>query len=219
MRLPKGLIFILVPALGCGSTPEISEPPPDEVDRIIGEAMMGDRGIPAASVLVIKDGKVLKQKVYGKASLDPPIAADLRTVFPIFSTIKVFTAAGVLRLVDQGKLSLDDPLGKFLPNQPGTWRDITVRQLLSHTSGLPDLIDTSDEWKYLSEDREDALKLVASRPLASKPGVVCAYQQTGYVLIGKIVEKVTGKPFARYMTEDVFLPLGDDLNNLWESTE
>ena len=137
--------------------------------------------------------------------VDPPVSAETSTVFPIFSITKTFTAAGVLRLVDQGKLALDDPIVKFLPDIQPAWRAITVRQLLSHTSGLPDLVDGLE---YVSEDREDALRNVANRPMVVRPGEDVAYIQTGYVLLGKMVEQVTGKPFARYMTEDIFGPLG-----------
>ena len=203
MRLPIVSLLILSASTACSPK---AEPAGDEVDRMVVEAMKAEK-IPAASILVIKDGKILKQGVYGKARLDPPVAADARTVFPVFSITKTFTAVGVLKLVDAGKLGLDDTVGKLLPDRPAVWHSITVRQLLSHTSGLPDLLADSSDVMYVSEDREAALKIAAARPLA-KPGESYAYIQTGYVLLGEIIERKTGKPFERYMAEDVFRPLG-----------
>ena len=199
--------LLLLSVIGLTGCVERSVPPGDEVDSYILESMKAQK-VPAISVVVIKDGKVLKQKAYGKASLDPPVPATESTIFPLFSITKPFTAVGVLRLVDQGKLGLDDTLGKLLPDQPESWRPITVRQLLSHTSGLPDLLDSSDDVKYLSENGDAALRTAAANPLLSKPGDSYLYLQTGYVLLGKIIQKITGKRFAQYMKEDVFLPLG-----------
>ncbi len=203
MQPPRILLLAVLATVGCSGT---ARPPEDEVDRFIISAM-DEQKLPAVSILVLKDGRVLKHRAYGKARLDPSVSAETSTVFPIYSITKTFTSVGVLRLVDQGKLALDDPIVKFLPDIQPSWQAITVRQLLSHTSGLPDLLDPLTGL-YVSEDREEALRKAANRPMIAKPGEECAYIQTGYVLLGKIVEQVTGKPFTRYMTEDVFGPLG-----------
>lgn len=204
MRPPRVLLLLALPVVGC--TPS-GPPPDDDIDGIVAEAMDFQK-IPAVSVLVMDGEKVLKHRAYGKTSLDPPVAATTSTVFPVFAITKTFTAVGVLKLAEQGKLALDDPLGEVLPDPPEAWRGITLRQLLSHTSGLPDLLETSPRRVYLSGDREDALKGAAARPLVAEPGKVGADNQTGYVLLGKVVEEVTGRPFARYMTEEFFRPLG-----------
>lgn len=203
MRRSPALWLAVAMVVGCvGKTP----PAADEVDRYITETMKAQK-LPAISVLVMKDGNVIKQHAYGQAKLEPSTPASDDTVFPIFSITKTFTAVGVLRLVDEGKLSLDDTVGQRLPDQPEAWRPITVRQLLSHTSGLPDLFESSDP-NYLSENRDEALRLIASKPLVAKPGESSAYLQTGYVLLAMMIEKTTGKPFTKYMQDDIFAPLG-----------
>jgi CubicO group peptidase (beta-lactamase class C family) len=114
-----------------------------------------------------------------------------------------------MRLVEKGKLGLDDAIGPILDDLPESWRGVTVRQLLNHTSGLPDLVVLSgNSVEYLAPTREEAMEKAYALPPPAGAGQQCAYNQTGYVLLGRIIEKRTGKAFRDYMKAEFFGPLG-----------
>ena len=111
-------------------------------------------------------------------------------------------------LVEQGKLSLDDSIGKLLPDVPKSWRQVRIRQLLGHTSGLPDVIVNPVLGTWLGNTREEAMKKLAELPVQAKPGEAWSYNQTNYMLLGMIVEKITGKAFDDFVLDQVIKPLG-----------
>ena len=179
----------------------------DEVDDYVrGE--MRRRHIPAAAVLVMRDGRVLKQKAYGLASVELGVNASEETLFQIASITKTFTAVGIMSLVEQGKFSLDDSVRKLLPNLPASWGGVKVRHLLAHTSGLPDVSLGDDTDEVIAETRPEALKKLARMPFNSRPGAKWSYNETGYVLLGMIIEKVTGLAYEEFMARRFFRPLG-----------
>lgn len=191
--------------VGCSSASPT--PPGDEVDQIVLSEMAA-RKIPGLALLVRKGGKVVKLASYGKASLSPDTPATVETIFPLFSITKTFTAVGVMKLVEEGKLGLDDPIGAILDDLPESWRAVTVRQCLNHTSGLPDVLDLSGgKFEYRGEDREEALRRTYAEPIRARPGEECEYNQTGYILLGRIVEARAGRAFAEYMRATFFEPL------------
>jgi CubicO group peptidase (beta-lactamase class C family) len=179
----------------------------DRVDQYI-EAEMQKRRIPGLALAVIRDGKVIKEKAYGLANIELNVPASKDTIYQIASNTKTFTAAAVMLLVEEGKLSLDDKVTRLLPGLPGAWNDVSVRHCLTHTSGLPDLFSSPCDFEPVAPTWNEAMKILASRPLVSKPGETWSYNQTGYVLIGMIIEKITGMKFEEYLRQRFFLPLG-----------
>jgi CubicO group peptidase (beta-lactamase class C family) len=167
----------------------------DTVDDYV-RAELKARRIPAVAVAVIQDGRAVKQQAYGLASLELNVPARAETVFLLASLTKVFTAAAVLSLVDEGKLSLDDSIAKILPDLPPSWAPVTIRHCLSHTSGLPDLVNSDEKMIAFAED--EAMKKLSDLP-AQKPGDKAAYNQTGYMLLGRIIHKLTGTGFEEFI--------------------
>jgi len=180
----------------------------DGVDDLIN-AQIAKRQIPGISIAVIKDGKVVRAAGYGVANLELNVAATKDTVYEIGSISKQFTSEAVMLLVEDGKINLDDPINKYLPsNAPDTWKAVTVRNLLNHTSGIKDwteLKDFSYRREYTSEEFVD---LVKGPPLQFAPNTNWAYSNTGLPLLGIIVEKASGMAFEEFVTKRIFTPLG-----------
>jgi CubicO group peptidase (beta-lactamase class C family) len=165
---------------------------------------------PAISVAVLRGSDTLVMKGYGLASVDPRRDATASTVYEIGSITKQFTSAAIMQLVERGKLSLDDPMSKFLPDVPLHGHVVTVRQLLNHTSGIHDY--TSDPgwaktWTQTLTPRQ-IVAFVDKDTFDFAPGTKWRYDNSGYVLLGMIIEKVTGEPYAKYLQREFFTPLG-----------
>ena len=128
------------------------------------------------------------------------------TVFQSGSVGKQFTATAVMMLVEEGKLNLEDPLTKFFPGAPASWKQVTVRELLSHTGGFTDYPKTFNFRKDYTED--EILKIVEGIPLAYPPGTKWSYGNLGYVTLGILIHKVTGKFYGDFLQEHIFKPLG-----------
>lgn len=178
----------------------------DAVDDYIKVQMAALR-VPGAAVAVIRDGRAVKRAVYGQASIEHNAPVTTRTVFPLASMTKAFTATAIMTLVQDGKLRLDQPVREILPELPAAWSAITIRQCLSHTSGLPDAVSDDLNVIPVSGDRDALLALLAQRPL-EPPGVRSAYNQTGYILLGMIIERLSGRPYATYIREQLLNPAG-----------
>ncbi len=165
---------------------------------------------PGAAVLVMKDGEILLRKGYGLADLEQGIPIEPDMVFRIGSVTKQFTAAAILLLEEEGKLSVEDDLREHLPDYPGSGRSITIAQLLTHTSGIRSYTDMPDFGKRMREDMsvEEIITLFRDEPLGFEPGEKYAYNNSGYVLLGAIIEKVSGKTYEAYLREKIFEPLG-----------
>lgn len=179
----------------------------DRVDEYI-QTEMQKRHIPSLALAVIRDGKVVKQKAYGLANIELNVPATTDTLYQIASTTKTFTAAAIMELVEEGKLSLDDKAAKWLPEIPAAWSGVTVRHCLTHTSGLPDIVVDPCSLKLIADTRAEALEKLAGMPVLSKPGETWSYNQTGYVLLGMIVEKISGMTFEEFLGQRFFRPLG-----------
>lgn len=179
----------------------------DEVDDYVRREIRR-RHIPAAAVLVMRDGRVVKQSAYGLANVELSVPASDETLFQIASITKTFTAVGIMSLVEEGKFSLDDGVRKLLPNLPVSWAGVKVRHLLSHTSGLPDVSLGDDTDEVIAETLPEALRKLARMPFKSRPGAKWSYNETGYVLLGMIIEKVSGLSYEEFMARRFFRPLG-----------
>jgi CubicO group peptidase (beta-lactamase class C family) len=187
------------------------------VDRIAAQVLR-QTGVPSASIAVVDHGKLVYSHAYGISRLQPPTPATPEMRYSIGSISKQFTAAAILLLQEQGKLSLDDAVGKYVP---GLTRgdEVTIRQVLSHTSGYQD---------YWPEDyvmtpmlkpttAQQILDTWAKKPLDFQPGTQWQYSNTNYVIAGAIVEKVSGETLMDFLEEHIFHPLG--MESVWNSDE
>ena len=175
------------------------------------DALMRDYSgdVPGASVLVLRDGEPLLQRSYGLADLEAHVAATPRTNFRLASVTKQFTAAAILLLAEDGKLSLDDPLRKWLPSLPAATDPITLRQVLSHTSGLVDYEDVMAPDATEQVHDIDVLHLLETQDrLYFAPGTDYRYSNSGYALLALVVGKASGKDFATFLRDRIFQPLG-----------
>lgn len=177
----------------------------DNVDDLI-EAEMHKQNIPGLSLAVIKDGEIVKAKGYGLANLKLKIQAKPETVYRIASVSKQFIATGIMLLVQEGKVGLDDPISKYLEGTPATWKTITIRHLLTHTSGIVREAPGFDPQKIQSD--ADVIKTAYPLPLRFAPGEKWEYGNTGYFALAEIIRKVSGRPWSEYLSEKVFRPSG-----------
>jgi CubicO group peptidase (beta-lactamase class C family) len=167
---------------------------------------MKKRRIPGLALVVIKNGEIIKMNGYGVANLedDAPVTPD--TVFELASVTKQFTATAIMRLVEQDKLKLDDPIIRLLPSVPNKWNGITIRHLLTHTSGLAGGFEESLENKKDLTTAE-VFQSVAKVPMNSEPGEQFNYSDPGYFLLGMIIEKASGRRYRDFLAEQFFRPL------------
>jgi D-alanyl-D-alanine carboxypeptidase len=160
-------------------------------------------------VLVSRGGKPLFEKAYGEAVAGWHIPNGLETRFEIASLTKQFTGAAILQLAQAGKLGVEDPVSRYYPQAPATWAGITIRQLVTHTSGLPNN-EIKDFTKRIAVPYtpDELIGTFRDRPLAAKPGTAWAYTNTEYYLLAYIIEKVSGQSYADYLAEHIFAPAG-----------
>jgi D-alanyl-D-alanine carboxypeptidase len=179
-----------------------------KIDKTAQEVLT-QTGVPSASVAIVKNGTIAYLQSYGDARLDPQTPARPEMRYSIGSISKQFTAAAVLLLQEDGKLSLDDKVAKFLPNLTRA-NEVTIRQLLSHTSGYQDYWpqDYVPPFMLLPITAEKIMELWAHKPLDFDPGTKWQYSNTNYVIAGVIIEKISGQPLLKFLQERVFAPLG-----------
>ncbi len=179
----------------------------DAVDDFL-QGQMQRLQIPGVSIAIVRDGQIVRAKGYGLANVELDVPVKPETVFQSGSVGKQFTAMAVMMLVEEGKLGLDDPIAKYFPNAPVTWQGITVRHLLTHTSGIKDW-ESKTDIDYRKDYTEDELVQVAMTLAPDfAPGTEWSYSNTGYVLLGVLVHKVSGKFYGDFLAERVFSPLG-----------
>jgi len=223
MRLALVLLMAIslaAEALGQAADVGLEKSDPSLRARIdaIANGVLEQRGVPSASVAVVKGGKLVYTQAYGLAHLSPNVKATPEMRYSIGSISKQFTAAAILLLQEQGKLSLDDAVGKYVP---GLTRgdEVTIMQILSHTSGY------QDYWPedYLMtpmmkpESAQQIIDTWAKKPLDFDPGTQWQYSNTNYVIAGLIVEKVSGQKLFDFLEERIFRPLG--MKSVWNSDE
>ncbi len=187
----------------------------DKIDDYLGTQMQRLH-IPGVSLAIVRDGRVIKAQGYGFANLELKAPATKETVYEIGSNTKQFTAAAIMMLVEEGKVHLDDSVTKYFPEAPETWSAITIRHLLTHTSGIqnhvavPDWLDVfRTNLKFeTAPSRDELLKMFFKLPLEFQPGETWAYDNTGYYLLGIVIEKASGKSYWEFLDERIFKPLG-----------
>jgi CubicO group peptidase (beta-lactamase class C family) len=179
------------------------------VDRLVEKAML-DSQTPAISVGIARAGEIVLARGYGLSDVENRVAATENTVYRIGSVTKQFTAAAILLLVEDGKLSLDDDLSSLLPDYPTHGETITVNRLLNHTNGIKGYTEMPEFWKRGREDlgHEDMMKLFGEAPLEFSPGERWQYSNSAYYLLGVIIEERSGKSYTDFLEERIFEPLG-----------
>ena len=197
------LLVLVTPALA-----QLSETQRASIDEI-ARKVLSDTGVPAASVAIVKDGRIAMAQTYGDATLSPKVPATPVMRFKIGSVTKQITAAALLLLAEQHKLSLEDPVSRYLPELTRA-SEITLRQLLSHTSGYQDYYPLDYVTPLMARDTTPAQILDgwAKKPLDFDPGTRWQYSNTNYVIIGQVIEKVTHQPLIEFLRTNIFEPLG-----------
>jgi len=162
------------------------------------------------AVMVARSNQIVFMKGYGLANREHDIANAPNTKFRLASLTKQFTAMCILILQEQGKLSVEDPISKFVPDSPSAWSKIRIRHLLTHTSGIPDFMRFPDyaSTMMVASTPEQSIKRFRDKPLEFEPGERYAYSNSGYILLGNIVEKASGVSYEQFVKEFVFKPLG-----------
>jgi CubicO group peptidase (beta-lactamase class C family) len=185
-----------------------TEPITQQLDQIGATYYKADQ--PGASIIVVKDGKVLLRKGYGLANVEKQEALKADHVMRLGSISKQFTAVGILQLVEDGKIALDDPVTKFFPDYPESGKRITIEHLLTHTSGIPSY--TSKPGFLATAGKDISVQAMVDSfkndPLEFEPGTAYKYNNSGYFLLGAIIEKVSGETYAKFVEKRLFTPLG-----------
>lgn len=183
--------------------------PAAATDRYV-DAQMRAQQIPGAVVAVFRAGRPVFIKGYGVATLEHAVAVKTQTLFQIGSIGKQFTAVAIMMLVREHRLALDEPLAKYLPEVPASWRAVTLRRMLSHQSGIAQLNDASHQLLDLRRDYSDLelIRLATSQPLDFEPGTASEYSDTAYVLLGIVINRVAGVFYGDFLASRVFKPLG-----------
>ena len=177
------------------------------IDSVV-KADLLSRGVPSVSVAVVRGGETLVQKAWGRADVAGGRAAGASTLYALGSNSKQFTAALVLKLVERGRLTLGDSIGRHLSGLRPEWKSITIEQLLNHTSGLQrgGFVDMSRIEEDVSFDT--IISRAAQDPMEARPGTKHIYSNLGYVILGALVEKLYGKPYEVALRDEIARPLG-----------
>ena len=195
------------------ATPSQAPPWMSEVDTFVRTEMQREH-VPGVAVGVLSQGEIVVAKGYGESNVELSVPVTAQTVFQSGSVGKQFTAVAVMLQVEDGKLALEDSVTKYLPGAPASWRPITVRHLLTHTSGIPDYTESLEEHgsqgiNFRRDYSEEELTRAAfTLPLEFAPGSRWKYSNTGYLLLGVIIHKVSGRFYGDVLAERVFTPLG-----------
>lgn len=189
-----------------GTTPPTAEVLAARIDSVVTTDIL-PRGFPSVSIAVTRGGRTLLERAWGLATVATGQQAEPTTTYRIGSVAKQFTAVLVLKLVDRGKLSLSDSIDRYLRGLRPEWNAITIEQLLNHTSGLArDFVQVARAAENLPGD--SLVAMAARDTLVSKPGTVYAYSNTGYMLLGVLIERVNGKPYGVVLRDEIAEPLG-----------
>lgn len=164
--------------------------------------------IAGVAVAVARGPELILAKGYGLANVEHEVPITPRTVFRLASVTKQFTAAAILRLAQDGKLSVEDELTKYIPGYPTHGHHITIHHLLTHTSGIKDYTANYVAWRRLDMTHEQVVAKFSSEPMEFAPGSKWSYSNSGYYLLGMIIEKVSGQSYAEYLRSTLFEPLG-----------
>jgi CubicO group peptidase (beta-lactamase class C family) len=193
-----GLVVVL------SARPASAAETPDEVTRAV-RADMKSQQIPGLALLVSRRGETIRAEGYGLANVELNVPVIPETIFQSGSVGKQFTATAVMMLVEAGKIGLDDPLTRYVPQAPGWWKQVTIRELLSHTAGFGDYPPDFDFRKDYTED--ELLKIVEAMPPQYTPGTSWSYSNLGFLTLGIVIHRVTGEFYGDFLRQRIFKPL------------
>lgn len=199
------LLLILIFIFSCDEKPE--NHPNNERTKTLAylKEKMKQEGIPGLQVVVVKNEEIILSENLGKANVPFSVDVSENTIFSINSIAKVFASTAILQLEEQNKLSLSDSISQHISDLPSKWNSITIKQLLSHTSGLPDIEDPNEQNKLVgSGSQESAWETVQKMPIKFETGEGFSYNATNYLLIQKIIEKHSGMPFEESIKTNQF---------------
>ncbi len=177
----------------------------DSIDVFVQNKMQ-QRKIPGLQLAIVRHGKIIKTGNYGLANVQDSIPVSNKTVFNINSITKAFAGVAILQLAEAGKLNLSAPVSTYLNGLPEAWRAVTVQQLLSHTSGIPDMVD--EEAEMIAASAEASWQKVLAMPMDFTPGETFRYNQTNYLLLGRIIDTLSGIPFQEFITKEQLVKVG-----------
>jgi D-alanyl-D-alanine carboxypeptidase len=208
MACPLMILLIVAPqALSQAPSPAGNSNLAADMDKVA--AGVYKPGVPGAAIIVVKDGHVIFRKGYGLANVELNVPITPEMVFRIGSVTKQFTAVALMMLVEQGKLSLQDDITKFFPAYPTGGKKITVENLLTHTSGIPDYMEKLWPARMREDLRlERLIEVFKNAGLEFEPGTKASYSNSNYILLGAIIEKLSGEEYRRFVEENIFKPLG-----------
>jgi len=201
---PCSRIIVALFALCIVAAPSVAQDRTPAVDAYVQTEMSRAR-IPGLSIAVIRDGRIVLAKGYGIANVEHQVPVKPETIFQSGSMGKQFTSTLIMMLIEEGKISLDDKLGKFFSEGPEDWRNIPIRNLLTHTGGTTDYPPDFDMRRDYTE--AELLRRAAAIPLAFQPGQRWSYSNLGYLTLGLVISKVTGKFYGDLLQERIFKPL------------
>lgn len=173
----------------------------DSIDTFV-KLQMQKRKVPGLQLAIIRNGVLIKSGNYGWANLQDSIPVSNKTVFSINSITKAFTGVAIMQLVEAGKLDLSAPVATYLTDLPDSWKTVTIQQLLSHTSGIPDIVDEEESVLISPSGEAAAWKQVKSLPMDFLPGEQFKYNQTNYLLLGRIIDTLSGMPFTEFIQKE-----------------
>jgi D-alanyl-D-alanine carboxypeptidase len=200
-------VLSAVPALAAAPTSDLAGLAA-YADKTLAAAYPADQ--PGAAAIVVEDGKVVLRKGYGMANLELARAISPEMVFELGSITKQFTAAAILLLQERGKLRVEDDITKYLADYPTHGQTITIENLLTHTSGIPSYTGLPEWFPRMREDLTpaDLIAMFKDKPLEFNPGERWAYDNSGYFLLGALIEKISGESYEQFVEEEIFKKLG-----------
>jgi len=204
MTFPRTCLFVC--CLFTCATLTMAQDPLDSAVADYVKSEMERQHIPGLALLVTRDGKIARSEGFGLANVELQVPVKPETIFQSGSVGKQFTATAVMMLVEAGKIGLNDQLTKYFPDAPPSWKNVTVRELLSHTGGFGDYPKNFNFRKDWTEPQ--LLKLVESIPLPYPPGTKWEYSNLGYLTLGILIHRVSGEFYGDFLQQRIFQPLG-----------
>jgi CubicO group peptidase (beta-lactamase class C family) len=217
MTIKKTIIILFALVLSLEVSAKLNS---KKVDSLLNEIF--DKEGPGGAALIVKEGKTIYRKAFGMANLEFDIKMTPDNIFQIGSITKQFTAVAILQLVEQGKMNLDDDITKYIEDYPTHGHNITIEHLLTHTSGIKEfskIEGRSPNVGRIDHTPEELINLFKNKPMDFKPGEKFQYNNSAYMLLGHIIEKVSGQPYPQYIQDNLLKPLNMDHSSYGSVTE